>query len=94
MYPLFQTNDFFDPLDLPQVRYEMLRIARVDDLSVTEVCKLFGFSREYFYRLEHDFMSQGLGGGSKSLLNEQISNKQAREITGLSATKQIHGLAG
>jgi len=81
-HPLFQTNDFFDPLDLPQVRYEMLRIARVDDLSVTEACKLFGFSREYFYRLEHDFMSQGYVGllcsprGRRPLvaLNQEIIN--------------------
>jgi len=24
IYPLFKTHDFFNPLDLPQVKYEML----------------------------------------------------------------------
>lgn len=57
--PLFHTKDFFDPFDLPQVQYEMLRIARVENYSVTEACRQFGFSREYFYRLERDFMERG-----------------------------------
>lgn len=58
-HSLFQTNAFFDPLDLPQVRYEMLRIARIEQIPVTEACGLFGFSREYFYRLEREFMARG-----------------------------------
>lgn len=58
-HSLFQTHDFFDPLDLPQVRYEMLRIARVEHAPVSEACRLFGFSREYFYRLEREFMARG-----------------------------------
>ncbi len=58
-HSLFQANDFFDPLDLPQVRYEMLRMARVDHAPVSEACKQFGFSREYFYRLERDFLLRG-----------------------------------
>ncbi len=81
-YPLFQTHDFFDPLDLPQVRYEMLRIARVEEAAVSEACRLFGFSREYFYRLERDFMSRGYGGllgsprGRRPLvaLNQELIN--------------------
>ena len=58
-HPLFLTLDFFDALDLPQVKYELLRAARVDNISVVEACKLFGFSREYFYRLEKYFMERG-----------------------------------
>ena len=58
-HPLFETLDFFDPFDLPQVRYEMIRAARVEKNTVAEACKLFGFSREYFYRLERAFMSRG-----------------------------------
>ncbi len=82
LHPLFQTHPFFDPLDLPQVRYEMLRSARAENLSVTEACKLFGFSREIYYRLERDFMSSGytalLGSprGRRPLvaLNQEIVN--------------------
>jgi len=58
-HPLFLTLDFFDPLDLPQVKYELMRAARVDNISVVEACRLFGFSREYFYRLEKAFVKHG-----------------------------------
>jgi hypothetical protein len=57
--PLFGTLDFFDPRDLPQVRYEMLRAARVESMSVAGSCRSFGFSREYFYRLERSFTERG-----------------------------------
>ena len=73
-HPLFESLDFFDPLDLPQVRYELLRAARVENLPVTQACRLLGFSREYFYRLERAFMKRGyvalLGGtrGRRPLL--------------------------
>jgi len=58
-HPRFDTLEFFDPLDLPQVRYEMLRTARAESRPVAEACGLFGFSREYFYRLERAFSDRG-----------------------------------
>jgi transposase len=58
-HPLFETLNFFDPRDLPQVRYEMIRAARVENITVAQACKLFGFSREYFYKLERSFMARG-----------------------------------
>ncbi len=82
VHPLFQSIEFFDPLDIAQVRYEMLRSARVEDSSVKEACRLFGFSREYFYQLERDFMARGyvaLLGSTKGrrpliALNQEIIN--------------------
>lgn len=79
---LFESIDFFDPLDLPQVRYEMLRLARGEGVSVARACRLFGFSREYFYQLERSFLQQGfrsvLGSpkGRRPLiaLNQEIVN--------------------
>lgn len=81
-HPLFLSLDFFDPFDLPQVRYELLRAARCEDASVAEACRLLGFSREYFYRLERAFMERGyvalLGSprGRRPLiaLNQEIVN--------------------
>jgi len=58
-HPLFLAGGFFDAQDLAQVRYEMLRAARADEQTVAEACRLFGFSREYFYQLERDFMARG-----------------------------------
>lgn len=57
--PQFHQAGFFDPLDLPQVRYEMLRAARVGKSAVSEACKQYGFSREYFYKLERSFIERG-----------------------------------
>ena len=37
----------------------MIRAARVENITVAKACKLFGFSREYFYKLERSFMVRG-----------------------------------
>lgn len=58
-HPLFETTEFFDRWDLPQVRYEMLRASRVEKAPVTKACRLMGFSREYFYQLERAFAKRG-----------------------------------
>jgi len=41
---LFQGSEFFDPHDIVQVKYEMLRRVRVDRVSVTRATQAFGFS--------------------------------------------------
>jgi hypothetical protein len=48
--PAFIDSEFFDPRDLIQVRYEMLRRVRTEALSVTKVTKLFGVTRPTFYK--------------------------------------------
>ena len=55
---LFKT-EFFDPCDLAQVKYEMLRAHKVDEDPVAEACRQFGFSRETFYRIERAFHELG-----------------------------------
>ena len=37
----------------------MIRSARVEKIPVVQACKLFGFSREYFYKFERAFMERG-----------------------------------
>lgn len=81
-HPLFDAKEFFDRRDLPQVRYEMLRAARVEPTPVAEACRLFGFSREYFYRLERAFTERGyaallgspMGRPPLLALNQEIVN--------------------
>ena len=41
---LFRADPFFDPKDLPQVRYEMLRRHNVERSSIVEVATKFGMS--------------------------------------------------
>ena len=38
-HPLFQNSDFFDPDDLLQVKYEMLRLVSVDKRPISEAAK-------------------------------------------------------
>jgi transposase len=60
--PAFIGSDFFDPRDLIQVRYEMLRRVRTEGQSVAKTTKLFGVSRPTFYKVEKDFDRGGLVG--------------------------------
>lgn len=60
--PLFLTHPFFDPRDLVQVKYEMLRQVSQEQVSVTSAAALYGFSRVTFYQVEHRFTAEGLPG--------------------------------
>ena len=59
---LFQTCDFFDPYDLVQVKYEMLRRVRVDHKTIRRVAQDFGFSRLSVYHAQAAFERAGLAG--------------------------------
>ena len=48
---LFQTNEFFDPNDIVQLKYEMLRRVQLDGWTVTAAVQAFGFSRPSFYKI-------------------------------------------
>jgi len=60
--PLFQGSDFFDPRDRVQVKYEMLRRARIDGAAVTDVAGAFAVSRPTFYQTQSAFKREGLPG--------------------------------
>jgi Helix-turn-helix domain len=59
---LFQSHPFFDPRDLVQVKYEMLRRVIVDGQPVGTAAATFGFSRVRWYQLRQRFAGQGLVG--------------------------------
>jgi transposase len=60
--PLFGSHDFFDPRDLVQVKYEMLRRVDVEGQPVTGTADAFGFSRPTFYQTQAAFTQQGIAG--------------------------------
>lgn len=74
--PLFQNSPFFDPKDLVQVKYEMLRRVLIDGASKSETAALFGVSRPTFYETESAFIAEGLVG----LLPQQRGPKGAHKI--------------
>jgi transposase len=59
---LFKKNPFFDPKDLLQVRYEMLRRHSVEGISIIDVATRFGVSRPTVYQAQAAFRQAGLGG--------------------------------
>ena len=61
-HPLFRDSDFFDPDDLLQVKYEMLRQVHVDNQPISQAAHDFGFSRPSFYQTNTAFEQAGLSG--------------------------------
>ena len=61
-HALFQDSDFFDPDDMIQVKYEMLRQVQVDNQSISQSAQAFGFSRPAFYHAQSSFEQAGLSG--------------------------------
>lgn len=59
---LFTADEFFDPRDAIQVKYEMLRRVRVDGRPVARAAKECGYSRPTFYEAQAAFDQQGLPG--------------------------------
>src|SRR2546428_12116177 len=74
---LFQDSDFFDPRDLVQVKYEMLRRARVEKNPVSRAADTFGFSRPTFYQAQADFERSGLVG----LVPQKRGPREAYKLT-------------
>ena len=60
--PLFRDSTFFDPNDLVQVKYEMLRSVEKEDRAVVEAAEAFGLSRPVFYVTRESFQREGLPG--------------------------------
>jgi transposase len=75
--PLFMDHDFFDPQDLMQVKYEMLRSVHKDGQSVKRASSSFGFSRLSFYRIQAAFKKYGLA----ALISKKRGPKDARKIS-------------
>ena len=58
--PLFLQNAFFDPSDIVQVKYEMLRRVRVEGLTVRRSAALFGLTRPTWYAAQRAYEQGGL----------------------------------
>jgi transposase len=75
----FTSGDpFFDPRDLVQVRYEMLRRVREEGQPVTATAAAFGVSRPAFYAAAASFAQAGLPG----LIPERPGPRRAHKLSG------------
>jgi hypothetical protein len=59
---VFATHEFFDPRDLVQVKYEMIRRVEVEAQPVAPTAAAFHFSRPSFYQAQRAFQQRGLAG--------------------------------
>jgi len=76
--PLFTSGSpFFDPRDLVQVKYELLRRVWVDGYSVTHATSLFALSRPTFYAAQTSWEQAGIVG----LLPEPTGPRHAHKLT-------------
>jgi transposase len=75
---LFHGSTFFDPRDLVQVRYEMVRRFQVDGQAAIQVAHSFGVSRQLLYLLAQAFQEHGLPG----LFPNKRGPKYAHKCTG------------
>ena len=75
--PLFQNSGFFDPRDLVQVKYEMLRRVDAENQPISRAAQEFGFSRPSFYQAQAALQQGGLSG----LVPQKRGPRQAHKLT-------------
>ncbi|MGD0101197.1 MAG: helix-turn-helix domain-containing protein [Acidobacteriota bacterium] len=75
--PLFAASDFFDPRDLVQIKYEMVRRVQIDHQTISGSVAAFGFTRPSFYqaqaRLKH--------GGLPSLVPQKPGPRRRHKLS-------------
>jgi transposase len=76
----FGASEFFDARDLVQVKYEMVRRARVDGVPVSRSAAAFGFSRPSFYQAAAAVDAHGLAGLVPARPGPRRAHKLTEEI--------------
>lgn len=77
---LFDSSEFFDPQDLVQVKYEMLRRVRTAQRTVSRAAADFGFSRPSFYEAQRQLDQHGLVGLVPKKRGPRAGHKLTPEI--------------
>jgi transposase len=60
--PKFRESEFFDPRDVVQVKYEMVRRVSVEHALVTNVAQEYGVSRPTYYQAKANLEEAGIAG--------------------------------
>lgn len=77
---LFQQGEFFDPHDLLQIKYEMLRRVENDHYPVSVAAETFGLSRVSYYEIRTAWQREGLAGLLPRKRGPQSGHKLTDEI--------------
>lgn len=73
----FRSHEFFDAHDLVQVRYEMIRRHRKDEVPIAKVARDFGVTRPTYYQTQAAYDIAGIAG----LVPRKRGPKAARRCT-------------
>lgn len=73
----FNGDSFFDPMDIAQVKYEMLKEVEKNGKAVTDAAEDFGFSRTSYYAVKDAFIKQGI----KGLIPEKPGPRKPHKLT-------------
>ena len=76
--PAFGPGGFFDPADLVQVKYEMVRTAETGQLPAGQAAAAFGSSRQSLYTAKAALREEGLAG----LIPGKPGPKSGHKLTG------------
>ena len=74
---VFAASEFFDPRDLVQVKYEMLRRVHVGGQAVSHSAACFGLSRPSYYQAQAAYEA----GGLPALLPKKPGPRRAHKLT-------------
>ena len=75
--PQFLENEFFDPHDLIQLKYETIRAVEVEGHPIARAAIDFGLSRPTVYEAKENFRQ----GGMEGLLGRKRGPKKPRKLT-------------
>jgi len=73
----FREGGFYDPMDIVQVRYEMIKDAGGSGRTIKQVTDEYGYSRASYYHIKDNFDN----GGMIALVPEKTGPKSARKLT-------------
>jgi transposase len=89
--PQFREDDFFDPRDVVQVKYEMLRRVSVEKASVTDASDQYGVSRPTYYQARADFEEAGIAGLVPKKRGPRGPRKIQAEVLAFLRTRLVPG---
>ena len=72
--------EFFDPRDLVQVKYEMLRAVQKEGCSVKRAAEAFGFSRPAYYQAQTLLKQEGVASLAKKRPGPKTAHKLSDDV--------------
>src|SRR6266568_5040244 len=76
----FTSSQFFDPRDLVQVKYEMVRRVEVDRIPASRAAAAFGFSRPSYYQAARALAQRGMSGLVAAKPGPRRAHKLTEEV--------------